>query len=63
MKILIKKIWWKNKRYVRKMIESNKKDILKNLEDFREGFENELKKEKNFKWRIQTWNWIKDWKS
>ncbi len=30
-----------------KQIESNKKDILKNLEDFREGFENELKKEKN----------------
>ena len=29
-----------------KLIESNKKDILKNLEDFREGFENELKKEK-----------------
>ena len=30
-----------------KLIESNKKDFLKNLEDFREGFEKELEKEKN----------------
>ena len=28
------------------MIESNKKDFLKNLEDFREGLEKELEKEK-----------------
>ena len=37
----------KTKDMLEKLIESNKKDILKNLEDFREGFENELKKEKN----------------
>ena len=30
-----------------KLIESNKKDFLKNQKIFREGFENELKKEKN----------------
>ena len=47
MKILIRKYDEKTKDMLEKLIESNKKDILKNLEDFREGFENELKKEKN----------------
>ena len=30
-----------------KLIESNKKDFLKNLEDFKKRFEKEFKKEKN----------------
>ena len=47
MKILIRKYDEKTKDMLEKLIESNKKDILKNLEDFREGFEKELEKEKD----------------
>ena len=36
----------KTKDMLKNLIESNKNDCMKNLEDFREGFEKELEKEK-----------------
>ena len=36
----------KTKDMLKNLIKSNKNDLMKNLEDFREGFENELEKEK-----------------